>query len=189
MKIFALLVIICLSAFGQQPYQLNGAGSASGFPAYYGNFYDSTNQTISDITQSYVLKIGSNYNTNSGISIQQPGNKITFSQSGTYIINFSLQFQNTATASGNYNADVWFRKNNTDIEYSNSIFTIPNKSGSVNGALIGASFLMVTVNANDYIQIVWAGSTTSVSIATLAAQSNPTVPITPGVIVGVYAIH
>ena len=46
----------------------------------------------------------------------------------------------------------------------------------------------MSLNAGDYIQLMWAVSDVDISIATLPATSSPTVPRTPGVIVTVTPI-
>ena len=155
--------------------------SASGNTGYWGSFYDTTNQTAANTTTSYAVNIGSNGGS-SGVTINS-GNQMTFAYTGLYNIQYSLQFVNIDTGTGNDNVDVWVRKNGVDVPSSNSIFNIPNNKAGVNGALIAVTPYLLQLNAGDYIQIMWAVSNTSISIATTNAQVSPTVPVTPGVIV------
>lgn len=99
---------------------------------------------------------------------------------GVYNIQFSIQFVNTD--SNIHDTDVWLRKNGVDVADTNSQFSIPNRHGSVDGHLIGALNLYAQLNADDYVELMWATSDPSTTIQYLAAQSNPTRPLTPSVI-------
>ena len=155
-----------------------------GSPGYYGVFQDLTTQTIASTTASYVIAIGSTLEGN-GFSIVS-GDRITAAYAGTYNVQFSIQFQSTDNAPAD--VDLWFRKNGADLTDSNSIFTIPAQHAGVNGSLIATLNYMLTLSAGDYIQIAWASNSTLVSISTVAAQTSPTVPETPGVIITVQQI-
>ena len=54
--------------------------------------------------------------------------------------------------------------------------------------LVATSSFLINVAANDYIQLVWATSNTNISILSTGAQSSPTVPVTPGVILSVCSL-
>jgi hypothetical protein len=129
-----------------------------------------------------VVNIGNNDPDSNGVSITS-GNRITFANSGVYNVQYSLQFQNDGTGNKNYNADVWLRLNNNDVPDTNSIYWIPSQNGSTPGELIAAVNYVLQLDAGDYLQLAWAVSDIDVSIATIAAQTGPTVPQTPGVIV------
>ena len=148
---------------------------------YYGNFYDTTTQTIASTTTAYAVAIG-NTTASSGVSISA-GTKITFTNAGTYNIQFSIQF--TSADSSIHDANVWLRKNGVDVAYSNGQVSIPNKHGAVNGNLIAAWNIMMALSAGDYLELMWSSSSTNVSITTIAAGSSPTTPISPGVILTV----
>lgn len=103
-------------------------------------------------------------------------------QNGLYNYQFSVQFQNTDPNSAD--ATIWLRKNGVDHPHTASVFSIPGKHGSVNGALIGVANFFVGLNAGDYIEMWWASETTTVSIAQLAAQTSPFArPASPAVVV------
>ena len=163
---------------------LNGGGGVQGF---WGSFYDTTNQTASSTTSAYVMNIGSTDPNSTGVSIQS-GNQIKVANAGAYDIQYSIQFANSDTGNTNDNVNIWLRVNGTDIADSNSIFTVPNSKGGNNGFLIATTCLPLKLNAGDYVQLLWAVNNTSISIVTTGAQSNPTIPVTPGVIVGVQQI-
>jgi hypothetical protein len=111
--------------------------------------------------------------------------KLTVTDAGIYTLLFSTQFINTDTAA--HDIDIWFRKNATTptgagIADSNSIFTVPSSHGGVDGQLIAALSYMIQLAAADFIEIMWHGSNTAVTIATIVAGSTPTIPQSPGVI-------
>jgi hypothetical protein len=158
-----------------------------GTTGYWGSFWDTTNQTAASITSAYTINIGTSDPNNNGVSIVS-SNRITVANAGVYNIQYSIQFQNIGTGNKNYNVDVWFRLNGVDIPDSNSIYWIASKNSTVNGEMIAAVNYVLSLNAGDYIQILWAVSDIDISIVTLPATSSPTVPQTPGVIVSVTPI-
>jgi len=149
----------------------------------YGSFYDITTQAISNIALAYQVPIG-NTTISSGVSLSN-GN-IVVSTSGVYDIQYSIQFTNADNFT--QDIDVWLRINNIDVPDSNSIFTIHSKTGSAPGKLIAVTPLVTPLNSGDTAQIMWNATNTGVAITTFAAQTNPTIPRTPGVIVFVNQI-
>jgi hypothetical protein len=107
--------------------------------------------------------------------------KLTPTLSGLYNIQFSIQFSSTDVSI--HDVDVWFRKNGTDVADSNSKFSIPNSHGGTDGTLIAALNFFINLATDDYIEIMWATNSTSVSIQQIPAQTSPTRPATPSVIV------
>lgn len=109
--------------------------------------------------------------------------QITFAEAGLYNIQFSIQFIN---ADSNFHStSVWFRKNGSDIADSNSEFSIPAKHGSTDGRLTAALNFFVELAAGDYIEVMWSAEDSDISIQHLAAQTSPTRPATPSVILTV----
>jgi len=153
--------------------------SGVGSTAYYGAFQDTTDQTIASTTTAYVVAIGTTDESN-GVTIVS-GNRITYANAGTYALTYSIQLENANN--GIQDADIWVRKNGTDLTDSNSQFSVASRHGSVNGHLIAVCNYVFTLAAGDYLQICWAATSTDVSIQTYPAQTSPTRPLTPGVIV------
>lgn len=150
--------------------------ASSYFP--YGAFQDSTDQTAGSITTAYAMT----YNTtdySEGVTLAS-GSRITAGYSGLYNLQFSAQFVNTDSAI--QDVDVWFRKNGSDIANSNSRFSVPNRHGSVDGHLIAGLNFFVALEKNEYVEIMWATTSTTVSIQQLPTQTSPTRPATPSVI-------
>ena len=155
------------------------SSAAMNDPVPYGAFQDTTDQTAASTTAAYAVTLNTT-DFSKGISVVS-NSQITFETGGIYNIQFSIQFANDDTQI--QDVDVWFRKNGTDIAGSNSKFSVPNSHGGTDGHLIASLNFYVQVAANDYVQIMWATSSTLVTIEHLAAQTSPTRPSTPSVIV------
>jgi hypothetical protein len=160
---------------------INATGAGIGQTGYYGSFYDTTQQANVGISTWNFVSIGNTYSSN-GVSIAST-NRITFAYGGVYAINYDLHFKNTNTSI--QNIDVWFRKNGVDIPNSNSGYNIVAKGTGPDGLLLASLQYIVTVNANDYIQILWNGNHAGIALTTTAAQSSPTIPVSPSAIIGV----
>lgn len=162
--------------FGDGSYQYLAANR------YWGSFFDTTTQSIASTTTSYPIALNNADSNNFGVSLSN-GSRINFTNHATYNVQFSLQFANTDTQA--QVADVWFAKNGTNVADTNSRADIPSSHGGVSGKLILALNVFVTVDAGDYIQLMWSASSTLVSLITIAEASSPTRPRTPSVIVTV----
>jgi len=149
-----------------------GAGGALG---YYGVFQDTTSQSITDTTINHIMKVGITDESN-GVTLSN--NTLVFGYAGTYNIQFSTQFINSDNSI--HDVNVWFKKNGTAISTSNSIVSIPNRHGSINGHFLAAWNYMITMAAGDSLSIWYRSSDIDVSIETLASFDG--VPITPSVI-------
>ena len=153
--------------------------SGVGSTAYYGAFQDTTDQTIASTTTAYIVNIGTVDEAN-GVTIVS-GNRITYANAGTYALTYSIQLENANNSI--HDADIWVRKNGTDLADTNSQFSVANKHGGTNGHLIAVCNYVFTLAAGDYLELAWAATTTDISIQTYPAQTSPTRPLTPGVIV------
>lgn len=145
----------------------------------YGAFQDTTDQIAASTTAAYAITYDTTDYSN-GITISN-SSRLNVSNPGVYNIQFSIQFANDDTQI--QDVDVWFRKNGTDVAGSNSKFSVPNSHGGTDGHLIAALNYFIELAANDYIQIMWATTSTLVTIEQLPAQTSPTRPTTPSVIV------
>ena len=99
---------------------------------------------------------------------------------GVYNLQFSIQFNNTDTQI--HDVDVWAAVNGTNVDNSNSRFSVPNSHGGTDGHLIAALNLFLSMEAGDYVELYWATTNTDVTIEHLPAASSPTRPETPSVI-------
>lgn len=106
--------------------------------------------------------------------------RLNVTYSGVYNLQFSIQFVNTDTQI--HDVDVWVAINETNLDNSNSRFSVPNKHGGVDGHLIAALNLFLQMQAGDYVELYWCTSDVAVSVEQLAAGTSPTRPATPSVI-------
>jgi hypothetical protein len=146
----------------------------------YGAFQDSTDQTAANTTTAYAVTFNTTDFSN-GVTVAS-GSRITVADAGIWNLQFSIQFTNTTNSS--QDVDVWFRKNGTNIDNSNSKFGFaPRKGAGDPYHIIAAMNFFVSLNATDYVEIMWKTTDTGVSIEHYAAGTSPTRPATPSAIV------
>ena len=153
-------------------------GKYINFP--YGAFQDSTDQVAANTTTAYAITFDTTDFSN-GVTLSN-SSRLNVVTAGLYNCQFSIQFKNTTADT--QDVDVWFRKNGTNINKSNSRFGLaPRKSAGDPYHIIGAMNFFVDMAENDYIEIMWRPTNTGVSIEHYAASSTPTRPSVPSVIV------
>ena len=144
----------------------------------YGSFNSTQDQTIASTTTAYAMTFNVT-DFSDGVTLSN-NSRLVAGYSGIYNLQFSSQFTNTDSQI--QDVSVWFAKNGTNIANSNSQFSIPNRHGSTDGALIAALNIYVDLAKDQYVEIYWSASNTSVSMDYLATQTSPTRPATPSVI-------
>lgn len=148
--------------------------------APYGAFQDSTDQVAANTTTAYAITFDTTDFSN-GVTLSN-SSRLNVSQSGIYNVQFSIQFTNTTNAS--QDVDVWFRKNGTNIDKSNSRFGLaPRKGVGDPYHTIAAMNFFVSMNANDYVEIMWRTTDVGVTIEQYPAGTSPTRPTIPSAIV------
>lgn len=146
----------------------------------YGVFQDSTDQVAANTTTAYAITFNTTDFSN-GVTLSN-SSRINVTDAGIWNCQFSIQFKNTTNDT--QDVDVWFRKNGTNIDNSNSRFNLsPRKSSGDPSHLIAAMNFFVSLDASDYIEIMWRVSDVGVSIEQYAAGTSPTRPAVPSVIV------
>jgi hypothetical protein len=147
--------------------------------APYGAFQDSTDQTAANTTTAYAITFDTTDFAN-GITLSN-SSRINVSQDGLYNIQFSIQFKNTTNDT--QDVEVWFKKNGTNVDKSNSRFGLQaRKSSGDPSHLIGALNFYVNLTTNDYIELMWRVSDVGVSIEAYGTNTSPTRPAIPSVI-------
>jgi hypothetical protein len=157
----------------------------NGVLGYWGSFYDTTTQTVTSTTQAYVIGLNSSDPDNDGVVVTE-GSKIYPTTPGVYNISFSVQVSNSDTQIND--ASFWYRKNGTDLPYSASILSIPNKHGGVNGRIIFYVDIVLKLQPTDYIQLAWSATNTALSLETIPAGTIAPSPVSPSVIVSAVQI-
>lgn len=146
----------------------------------HGAFQDSTDQTAASTTVAYPVKFNT-VDFSNGVTIASDS-RLTVAVDGLWNLQFSLQFQNTSN--DGQDVDIWFRKNGTNIDNSNSRFHLPaRKTAGDPSHLIAAMNFFVSVVANDYIEIMWRTTSTDVSLEQFPTSTSPTRPAVPSAIV------
>jgi hypothetical protein len=146
----------------------------------YGAFQDSTDQVAANTTTAYAVTFNTTDFAN-GVTLAS-GSRLTVTDAGIWNCQFSIQFKNTTNDS--QDAEIWFRKNGTNIDNSNSRFSMPaRKSSGDPSHLIAAMNFFASMNSTDYLEIMWRVSDVGVSIEHYAAGTSPTRPATPSAIV------
>jgi hypothetical protein len=145
----------------------------------YGAFQDGTDQTAANTTTAYAITFDTT-DFNNGVTLSN-SSRLNVAQAGIYNIQFSVQLTNTTNAS--QDVDIWFRKNGTNIDKSNSRFGFAaRKSPSDPFHIVAAMNLFVSLDTNDYVELMWRPTDVGVAIEHYAASSTPTRPVIPSVI-------
>ena len=159
--------------------QLTASTDTSGLRVPYGAFQDSTDQTAVSTTVAYPVTFNTTDFSN-GVTVVS-NSRITVTNAGIYNLQFSIQLTNTTNAS--QDVDIWFRVNGTNVANSNSRFGLaPRKSPGDPFHIIAALNYFVSLNATDYVEIVWRTTDTGVSIEQYAVSVSPTRPAVPSAI-------
>jgi hypothetical protein len=146
----------------------------------HGAFQDSTDQTAANTTTAYAVTFNTTDFSN-GVTIAS-NSRITVADSGIWNLQFSIQFTNTTNSS--QDVDVWFRVNGTNVANSNSRFGFaPRKGVGDPYHTIAALNYFVSLNATDYVEIMWRTTDIGVQIEQYAAGTSPTRPAVPSAIV------
>jgi hypothetical protein len=154
--------------------------------------YGAFSNTADQLTTSNTATVTALNSTDASSSTSLSSNQITINQTGTYNVQFSLQFVNTDSQA--HNAFVWLRKNGTDLIGTGSKYDVPSSHGSSDGYLIAVANFFVSITSGDYIELVWATSQSriispaqqGVYLEAYAASTSPfTMPAIPSAVVTV----
>ena len=164
------------------PQGLEGPTGAGGALGYYGSFYDTT---IQPNVVGGNTGIAMTFNTTAeanGVSVVD-NSKIKVDNGAVYNIQFSAQFDKTD--SGTDEVDIWLAKNGLYVPDTNTKIT----SDGNNDKFVASWNFMMSLNANDYIQIYWASIDVDMRIFAQPATGVPyTIPAIPSVIVTVQQV-
>jgi len=117
-----------------------------------GSFYSTVNQSAALIDTAYAMTLNTTDSTvTNGVSIAS-NSRITVATAGVYNLQFSAQLDRVS-GSGTETVDIWFRKNGTDINNSNTKITMAGAASA--NKTVAAWNYMINMAANDYIQIMW----------------------------------
>lgn len=145
----------------------------------HGAFSDSTDQVAASTTVATAITFNTTDISN-GVTLSN-SSRLNVANSGIFNIQFSVQLTNTTVAP--QDIDIWFRKNGTNIDNSNSRFGLAaRKSPGDPFHTVGALNFMVSLVENDYVELMFRVTDVGVVIEHYAASASPTRPAVPSVI-------
>lgn len=148
----------------------SGSIGQSKYP--YGTFITSSSQS----TPQNAATVVTNWIAEDANKSYLDGNKIHVEETGDYFFQFSAVFAKSNASAGT--ADIWIRKNGSDVDNSNTTIHL---SGSNAEVTVTVGFIL-DLDAGDYIQLVASASATNTSLVYHAPATTPTRPAVPGVI-------
>lgn len=154
------------------------SAAAEADTAPYGSFQSLADQSAASANTAYAITYDTTDFSN-GVSVAS-SSRVTVKNYGIYNFQTSVQFTNSD--SQEHAVSVWFRKNGSDIVNSNTQLSIIARHGSIDGSCVFAVNFYFELQANDYIEMMWSTTSTTVRLDYLAAQTTPTRPATPSVI-------
>lgn len=157
-------------------------GSGTSSPVY-GSFYDTTTQSVAlGAVKAIELNTA---DISGGVTITNNlsgrPTRLTVNTTGVYDIQFSAQL-NRLTGGNSKQVDIWLRKNELDVPYSNTGITMQANDGKI----VAAWNFYVSLNATEYVEIMW---TQNDAIDILAEAAGVNYPETPSVIVTMNKIN
>jgi hypothetical protein len=175
--------VMQLSSNGNITYP-DASKQTTAYRGYAGQFSNYADQTTASGTALNIVTLDTT-DYSDGVSVSS--NKITYANAGTYAFEFDSKVlnSNSGTAQTVY---FWLRKNGTDV--AGSVTTT-----AIAGALSGASRIavssthLITLVAGDYLELVWAGTSTDVTLKSNPASATGIVrPSTASISVATYLI-
>jgi microcystin-dependent protein len=159
---------------GAGPVGATGPTGAGGALGYWGSFWSTEDQTAASANTAYAITLNNVDPDSTGVSVVS-GSRVTFANAGVYSLTFSVQWVNTSNDI--IDGNIWFRKNGTNVSDSDSKWSVVSKHGGVDGHAIGTVNLVLSLAANDYIELVWQTTNTALSLQYVAAASPaPAIP-------------
>ena len=159
-----------------------GAQGVQGIPgtmsSYYGNFYSTLTQTNVGEAQTPDVANAMTFNSPpDGVGVTIVSNsRITVANAGTYNLQFSAQVEKTNN--GNDSIDIWLAKNGTNVAWSSTRTWLYGN----NAKHVSAWNFVITLAANDYLELMWSSANPAVQLTAEGAATAPVRPEIPSVI-------
>ena len=165
---------------GKTVVTIPGSGT---YAPVYGSFYDTTTQTVaSGAVKAMELNTT---DISGGITIVNNAlgrpTRITVNSTGVYNLEFSAQLNRT-TGGNTKQIDIWLRKNEIDIPWSNTGLAVQANANK----LVAAWNFYVSLNAGQYVEIMWSQND---NIDILATGVGPSWPETPSIIATMHKVN
>lgn len=155
-------------------------------PIPYGSFFDTTTQTGSTTTATTITF--NSTDVSKGVYVGATTSRIYVTEAGSYNFQFSLQIENSTATEGDIN--IWFRINGVDIVGSNGYVWVPGKHAGADGHIITGWNFFISLAANDYVELVWVPSATTMTIKNYAAiVGPPAIPSTYSAVLTAFKVN
>jgi len=145
----------------------------------FGAFQSLVDQSIASTTTAYAMTLDTTDFSN-GVTLSN-SSRLNVSNAGLYNLQWSGQFVNTDTQI--HDTSVWLRINGTNLTGSTGLISVPNSHGGVDGRSIVGWNYFLELAQNDYVELYWSATNTSISLQHFDAQTSPTRPSTASLIV------
>lgn len=129
-----------------------------------GSFRDTTTQTAAAANTAYAMRFNTT-DLSSGVTIGTPTSRLVVDTLGVYNVQFSAQLDRTAATDGLI--WIWLRVDGVDVPGSAGQTRIKGN----NAELIAAWNYLVSLNAGQYIELMWAADDTASQIQAVAAAA------------------
>lgn len=145
------------------------------------NLTKSTNITAAAVDTAYAIQYDSPTG-GSGISLDGTDpTKIVFAQDGEYLLSFSAQI--AASTASQIRLYFWARINGTDVPRTTMVNTLDANTATI----VVSRTAIFQINANDYLQAMWATSDTNGYLDATAATAFA--PAAPSATLAITRIH
>jgi hypothetical protein len=151
-------------------------GNDYGRSGRYGAFHDSTTQTAAVANTAYPIVLGAT-DLSLGVYLGAPTSRVYVDTGGIYNIQFSAQLDRTLSTDGII--WIWLRINGANVSNSASQIRLKGNDAET----IAAWNFLVSLNAGNYFEIVWAADDTASRLQAIAAAG--VVPAIPSMILTV----
>lgn len=132
----------------------------------YGTFQTTADQAIGVDTATVIT----NWVEDDTNKMYLDGTKMYVQETGDYFFQFSAMITKSNASSGT--ADIWFRKNGTNIPFSNTRVTLAG-SGAEITMTVG---FILDLDAGDYLELVSSASASNTSLSQSPAGVGPAIP-------------
>ncbi len=150
---------------------LTGADGGRFIDSPNGLFWDNGDQTLTTVNVAQPVRFNQTYLDNGMFINGATTSEITVTYSGVYNFQFNAMLRSTNASSKI--AYIWIRRSGTDIGYSAREYLISGSGGVLE---INWNF-NIDMQAGQYIQIMWAGDDTNMTLDAIAPTSpHPGVP-------------
>ena len=144
---------------------------------FFGSFYSTADQASAGANQVNKMTLNATDLSN-GVSIVS-NSRVTIANSGVYNIQFSAQV--FKTSGGTSKIDIWLCKNGSNVANTNTEMEV---TGNSHGSVAAWNFF-VQASAGDYYELCWSSADATMSLEHNVAQTTPTRPAIPSVILTV----